>query len=202
MIKFFKGFTLVAIYLGLFLFQSNVLEAITTTQSSDTPSVMVLSPNGGEIYQADDIVVFRWKTIGLPVDADTQVNIMDDRISDWTLKSYFGASNPLKYAKLISSINNENIYEYSFRVPFSFDNNLPDKYHGIYGGKNYTMTVAVRSQNSNFIHAKSASSFSIKKNDPLLLTMLSPNGGEKFNNSDSRVDEIEVRWTTKNIPDG
>jgi len=108
------------------------------------PSVTVLSPNGGETYNAGQQVTIRWRTNNIKVNPNTLVAIMDDRISDWQTLSLFGSVPALNYAKLVSSnSNNENVYEYTFTVPSTFRDSLPAQYKEIYGGRHYSILVNV-----------------------------------------------------------
>ena len=58
---------------------------------------------------------------------------MDDRTPGWQTASLFGSAPALKYADLISSNGTENVYEYQYVIPSTFDDSLPEQYKGIYG---------------------------------------------------------------------
>jgi hypothetical protein len=104
-------------------------------------SIAILSPNGGESYSVGQEVVVRWKTIGLPQNVDTLLDIQDDRIPGWQTRSFFGSVPALNYSKLISSNGSENIYEYRFTVPSNFNDSLPAQYKNIFGGQHYKIDV-------------------------------------------------------------
>lgn len=107
------------------------------------PSVTVILPNGGESYTPGQQITIRWKTNNIKYNPDTLVAVMDDRIPDWQTLSLFGSSPALNYAKLISSNGNENIYEYSFTAPKTFNDSLPKQYQNIYGGNHYKILANV-----------------------------------------------------------
>ena len=107
------------------------------------PSITVLSPNGGETWKVGQKVAIRWQTKGIPQNPQTQLDIMDDRISGWIASSLFGSVPALDYATLISSNGDENIYEYSFIVPQNFNSSLPSQYQNVYGGNHYTVNVTI-----------------------------------------------------------
>lgn len=107
------------------------------------PPVTVVSPNGGENWKVGQKVKIRWKTTNVDKNVLTQLDIMDDRISDWIANSLFGASPVLKYATLISSDKSGNTYEYDFTVPKNFNFSLPPQYQNIFGGNHYKVNVII-----------------------------------------------------------
>jgi len=181
------------------------LKVTAITSTNGQPSVTVLSPNGGETYKEGDEVKFRWKTTGVSKTVNTLVAIMDERTPGWQTRSEFGGDNPLKYAKLISSNNNENIYEYTFKVPASFDATLPSQYKGIYGGNHYKMLVSIwyagdlGTSSAKIIEDYSDNNFAFNKDlDETIssIKLLSPNAGGSFQIGKT----MSITWKTSGIP--
>ncbi len=153
--------------------------------NAQKPSVTVLSPNGGEDYKLGDILKIRWKTNNLPKDVGTQVDILDDRITDSSAASLFGTSPVLQYARLVSENGSEYVYEYVIDVPQSFNNSLPSKYKDVFGGNHYTVAVYAANKDQNGSYVKVAedtsdSKFSLGQSVSSTITLLTPNGGENF----------------------
>lgn len=111
--------------------------------SQTPPRVRVISPNGGESYQAGQEITARWETCNLPYNAPTLVAVMDDRIPDWQTLSLFGSVPALDHATLVSSAGNRYVYEYSFVAPATFNDSLPPQYQNIYGGLHYKILANV-----------------------------------------------------------
>ncbi|MDO8514556.1 MAG: hypothetical protein Q7S50_03370 [bacterium] len=117
--------------------------ATITVTGSSTASVRITAPNGGEVFRAGQVAAIRWQTNNLPQNVDTLLAIMDDRIPDWQTHSIFGSSPVLQYARLVSSNGTENVYEYLYTVPSTFNASLPPQYQNIYGGNHYKANVVV-----------------------------------------------------------
>lgn len=115
----------------------------TTSDEKGTPSLVVLTPNGGERFKTGDEVLVTWKTKGIKYNPDTQVDVMDDRIDDWTARSYTGTAPALQDTTLISSKGDEYVYGYKFTVPQNFNDTLPSQYQNIFGGRHYKVLVHV-----------------------------------------------------------
>ena len=175
----------------------------------------MISPNGGESYASGDKITIKWKTNNIKQNPDTLVAVMDDRIADWQTLSLFGSSPALNYAKLISSNGSENVYEYSFIAPPTFNSTLPKHYQNIYGGNHYKILVNVLiggqagTSTQQIVEDYSDNNFSINDTGiiPTVCTknpnsskfkLLSPNGGEIY----KAGQKITVKWSCPNAPMG
>ena len=146
---------------GIWDYSDNVFTISSNSSSTCTlsspQSVKVISPNGGESFTAGQQVTTTWETCNLPYNPYTLVAVMDDRIPNWQTLSLFGSVPALNYATLVSSTSIENVYQYTFTIPSSFDGTLPPQYQGIYGGNHYKILVTIGlgptyqdSSNANF----------------------------------------------------
>ncbi len=126
-------------------YSDNFFTINTTTSgcTGTTPSVTMMSPNGGETYQAGQQITAKWKTCNLPYNPATQLAVMDDRIPNWQTLSLFGSVPALNFATLVSSSGNEYVYQYSFVAPSSFNSSLPAQYQNVYGGLHYKIVANV-----------------------------------------------------------
>lgn len=174
---------------------------VVVTPPVTNPSVIVLTPNGGENYKPGDKITIRWKTNNLPYNPGTQVDIMDDRIKDWSTASLFGTVPALDYAKLVSSKGGEYVYEYTFIVPQNFNGSLPSQYQGIFGGQHYKFQITISNKEKDGTYKWTAddlsdTNFNIQTTSARSITVVSPNGGENY----VPGQQVTVKWTSKGIP--
>jgi hypothetical protein len=139
---------------------------------------------------------------------------MDDRIPDWQTLSLFGSSPALNFAQLVSSSGTENVYQYTFTAPSTFNSTLPPQYQNIYGGNHYKILVNVLiggqggTSSQQVVEDLSDNNFAINpiRIEPTIcgrlstpsITVLAPNGGESY----SAGQGIPVKWKTCNMPKG
>ncbi|MDD5221235.1 MAG: hypothetical protein PHV47_01360, partial [Candidatus Pacebacteria bacterium] len=132
-----------------------------------------------------------------------QFSLFDDRIPGWQIWSA-GAAIPTTYGKLISSVGNEKIYEYSFVIPKNFNSTSPQQYQNIFGGKHYRVLITAvvsgiaGTSSSVSVDDYSDGLFSIEPND----TCVDSDGGKNYYTKGS-VTEINqyTNWAPNTFPD-
>ncbi|MFA5348893.1 MAG: hypothetical protein WC309_00810 [Candidatus Paceibacterota bacterium] len=143
--------------------------------------VEVISPNGGETYKVGDTFKVRWRTYNVSDSMLQQFSLFDDRIPGWQIWSA-GAAIPTTYGKLISSVGNEKIYEYSFVIPKNFNSTSPQQYQNIFGGNHYRVLITAvvsgiaGTSSSVSVDDYSDGLFSIEPND----TCVDSDGGKNY----------------------
>ncbi len=108
--------------------------------SNTPPWTKVVSPNGGEVFQAGQTLTITWRTCNHPYNVDSMVVLRDDRITDWQLISY-GSQPALGFATHVSSLGNLHTYQLSYVIPASFNDILPAHHQNVYGGTHYKIQI-------------------------------------------------------------
>lgn len=103
------------------------------------PSVIVLSPNGGEKYKAGQKMTISWKT-NISSDRTLLIGLHDDRIPSAFIVII---ETPLNKATEVSSRGNYKTYEYKYVIPSDFNSFLPAESQGVYGGAHYKAVVNI-----------------------------------------------------------
>lgn len=144
------------------------MQLFTVTASTQpTPSITVTSPNGGETLRSGDTIQIRWNSQGIT--GKVGIYIFDNRIFG------SGSTNYVSFPSMDSlEVPAEQGY-YNWTIP-----SLGTLPNGWGDGKNYKISISSR-DNSN-IYDSSDAPFSIVAANITTpsITVLSPNGGEKF----------------------
>ena len=77
-----------------------------TVNGTQTPSVTILSPNGGEVYQVGQTVTIQWTAVGISSNAPIQIGIRDSRFSSQITAGEFMVVNTTNATQ-----------SYSFTIP-------------------------------------------------------------------------------------
>jgi hypothetical protein len=157
------------------------------------PHIRVMSPNGGEVYQADQMVNLKWKSCNLSQDA---------RINGGLLENIPGSGNMsdvrIQFSNNASWSNNvtNNDGGEVFRIS-------PAPMNGpLFGGKIYKIYLTVQDSNPS-ITDESDNTFTINTPDPWValcadgqphIQVISPNGGEVYQVGQ----QVTVKWRTCN----
>ncbi|HAQ02456.1 TPA: hypothetical protein DEP30_02075 [Candidatus Nomurabacteria bacterium] len=158
-----------------------------------TPSITVLSPNGGEVYKVGDKIEVKWKSSNL--DANEKIRI--------SLSGLFDNGNTAKGCDLNNSslLSTNDGYELVTikNDDYSIKNCTPQS------GKYYKIGIIQQASydGQNVAGDNSDSSFTIKSNESVMcpsnsspfITVATPNGGEAFTTGQ----QITVGWSTCNI---
>lgn len=144
--------------------------------TSVTPSLTVLSPNGGEVYKAGDKITVKWKSVGYSSDSKISIDLA-------TKDSSGGSSNTFL-------MDISNLYDDGSET-LIIPNNVKT-------GNNYVFAFTIFETSSKWQMAKSGT-FTINSSDLTddtpSITVLSPKGGEVY----KAGDKITVKWNTENI---
>ena len=141
-----------------------------------TPSITVLSPNGGEVYQAGQQITVKWNSKNFTGNI-AEINLID--VNGW------GGGTGMTYDKQIP-----NTGTYTLTLPSNSDFSLSHASFGKYFRIEINGTGAMGDSSDNLftINGITLPTSSI--------TVLSPNGGETYNAGD----KITVKWKSSNAP--
>lgn len=154
--------------------QTNAVPCTASTPAS----IKVLSPNGGETYQAGQQVTVKWKTCNVSSNSQVLVALHQDGI--WQNVVYLSNSTINDGSEIFTIPSSIALGNYKVRVGSSAANIQQD-----FSDNLFTITA---SQQSTTTACASTTAPWIK--------VLSPNGGESYINTQA----VTVKWTSCNIP--
>ncbi|MEN9338395.1 MAG: hypothetical protein RI945_120 [Candidatus Parcubacteria bacterium] len=156
--------------------------------------IRVLSPNGGEVYQAGQQITVKWKTCNVPTDANIKLGLGYNgagggSAGDMWLSNLFGSQDFVNDGSETITIPNN----------FSWPSSL------ISSGKYYSLS-AEYSNSANLIRDVSDDTFTINSQATTVcdstvtpsIKVLSPNGGEVY----QAGQQVEIKWKNCNTPAG
>lgn len=163
--------------------------AVSTCGSSSVPSITVLSPNGGEMYQAGQQVTVKWKSCNIPSNYQWSIFLSNAPAS----ANYLIASNTANDGIETFTVPSREQWSSPIDVDFQYGNyfkvqvsavNPPDNSPGHTDySDNY---FAVNAPNPN-VCARNASPS---------ITVIAPNGGESY----LPGEKVLVKWKSCKMP--
>jgi hypothetical protein len=160
-------------------------------QSTTTPSITVLSPNGGEVWQIGKTYLIRWNSQGLPPDLLLEIDLLQP----------IPGSIPEQWSLVYTVAPAvKNTGEFSWTIPLTI--NLGEATQTITPGQYWIgINTGPRVASGKYVGIgdKSDAPFTIvAATTTPSITLLSPNGGEQWNVGSTRT----ISWQTINAPAG
>ena len=159
-----------------------------------TPTITVLSPNGGQVYQAGQEVTIKWKTENIP--GNTLIRIY----RDWKRPDNSSNTQLTQRSVLLTTPNGYTINDGQETVVLPSLNDF--NYEDLDLGRNFRIYIATQGMLEDNISSPSADDisdgfFTINSPTPTnpSITVLSPNGGESY----KQGLPYTISWTTSNF---
>jgi hypothetical protein len=149
----------------------------TSQPSTSQPSIRIISPNGGEVWEVGKTYTIRWNTIGFPSTSRVQITLRDTRYS-----SEIGLGEAL-------IVNTVNSGSYTWSIPSQLGSMI------LGDGNVYKVIIHIDEGGSGKYNI-SDDYFSIVSATPTVrsIKVLSPNGGESLVSGQT----YRIRWTGGN----
>ncbi len=150
----------------------------TGCDSTDTPGITVISPNGGEVYTAGQQMTVTWTSCDVPLNHDAIIGLFN--VDNNTVIYFTDDPN-------IPTISTPNDGEETFPIPTS-------AYSGLITGNYKIRLSALAADNTTDLWDESNTTFRINSLAPSI-TVTSPNGGEVYQPGQT----INISWTASGI---
>lgn len=154
--------------------------------ATQTPSITVLSPNGGEIYQFGQQVVVKWASANYPVSSPINISI--------------GYSNPsigfsgtyVENLAVTTNTGSRVVTLPTLRDPFG----VGTHYKVYVSAESNPLSATLVDASNNLFTIQAPTTSTCTSTSAPSIKVLSPNGGESY-----LIDQqIPVQWSTCNIP--